>query len=475
MRRFRLPLFLLTLLASPIGLIGQDSSPREIEEIKDEIKKQQLAIEQQSRNLSRLLNRLEAIEQRQPSTAKLSAPSPALPPKSATNLPATTPVGSVTTSAVNAPSVERDPVGDLNAAQVAAGDFPGSVKLPGKDISLGISGFVKTLIFHDTNAEGRKAIFLPALLGSSRDDRDGTTSLSAELSRLSFDARAKAGDSTFRGYVEFDFVGDKLNLRHAYMTWDDRWGQLLAGKYWSNFMDLQALPEGLSEPTLSGAVFTRQAQFRYTRILGRGLKLSTSLEDSSSSDITAAAPVNTRSDWPDFTFNLNHAGERSHIQIAGLLRQITVDPDHQRSFGATGWGVHAGGHLNVGSKDKLVTTFVYGKGLGRYLLGVLPTAAAFVDVDARSISARSSFGAVGTIRHQWNEPCRSNAGVGYASVKTDPLQPDAALRASLYGLANYLCTVHRYMTIGVEYDYGRRRNKVGNLDNNRFMFGMQIF
>jgi putative lipoprotein len=113
---------------------------------------------------------------------------------------------------------DRDPIGDLNADAIKKGDFPGSFLIPGPGgVSFGIGGFVKSLVFHDSKAEGREAVFLPVLLGGiGRDDEDGTTSLTAELSRVNFDARASVGESKVRGYVEFDFSGDLFKFRHGY-------------------------------------------------------------------------------------------------------------------------------------------------------------------------------------------------------------------------------------------------------------------
>jgi hypothetical protein len=54
-------------------------------------------------------------------------------------------------------------------------------------------------------------------------------------------------------------------------------------------------------------------------------------------------------------------------------------------------------------------------------------------------------------------------------------ETEGASRASHFGLANYRCTVNRYLTLGFEYDYGRRWNRVGGLDSSRLMFGMQLF
>lgn len=102
--------------------------------------------------------------------------------------------------------------------------MPGSILLPGTEgVSLAIGGFIKNLTYYDTNAENRGAIFFPSSLGSARDDRDGGFADSAELSRLNFDARAKIGDASLRGYLEFDFNGGNLSWRLGYLSWDDKW------------------------------------------------------------------------------------------------------------------------------------------------------------------------------------------------------------------------------------------------------------
>jgi hypothetical protein len=38
---------------------------------------------------------------------------------------------------------------------------------------------------------------------------------------------------------------------------------------------------------------------------------------------------------------------------------------------------------------------------------------------------------------------------------------------------NLRCKANRFLTIGVEYNYGTRENRVGGLDNHRVMVGMQ--
>ena len=373
----------------------------------------------------------------------------------------------------------RDPGGDLNADSVTAGDFPGSFRVPGPGgVSLGLSGFVKSLMFHDSGAEGRESVFLPALLGGlGRDDEDGTASLSAELTRLGFDARVAVGEQRMRGYIEFDFSGDLFKWRHGYLTWSGEFGEVLAGKTWSTFMDLQTLPDGLGEPTISGAIFTRQAQFRFTRQMSDLVKLAAALEDSASSDILAAEPILTRTGFPDAIANLAIGSAARHVAVAGMVRSIDVDPQDRSGDAAVGWGVNVGAHAQLGRRDRIYGAFTFGEGLGRYLVGVVPSAGAFVETgpDAFTVTTRENAGGFVGLRHQWNDTCRSSVAYGGAWAETDARQPTSAFEDSSFTLVNLLCKANRFLTVGVEYDYGTRGNRVGGLDNHRVMVGMQLF
>lgn len=397
-------------------------------------------------------------------------------PSAPGDAPAQSPAG----AAAQAARIEtsRDAIGDMNADAIKQGDFPGSFLIPGPGgVSFGIGGFIKALAFHDTKAEGREAVFLPVLLGGiGRDDEDGTTSLTAELSRLNFDARATVGETKIRGYVEFDFSGDLFKFRHGYLSWKGAWGEVLAGKTWSTLMDLQSVPDGLGEPTVSGLIFTRQALFRYTRPLSKGVSVAVAIEDSASSDVQAAEPVLTRNAYPDLVASLGANGKAGHLQVAGVVRSLEFDPNNAPGDSATGYGVSVGAHVNLGARDRVYGQFSHGEGLGRYLVGIAPAAGAFIDVEARSITPRQNTGGLIGVRHQWSGACRSSLAYSYAQAENDPRQPPGAFRESSFTLGNLMCKANRFLTVGVEVDYGTRGNRDGSdRDNLRLMFGMQLF
>lgn len=398
------------------------------------------------------------------------SPQPSSPPpasqQAATSQPPATP-----------PPV-RDSVGDLNADAVKSGEFPGSFLIPGPGgVSFAIGGFVKTLAFYDTKAEGREAVFLPALLGGmGRDDKDGTFSLTAELTRLNFDARVNVGETKLRGYVEFDFSGDLFKWRHGYLSWSGSAGELTAGKTWSTLMDLQAIPDGLGEPTVSGFIFTRQAQIRYSRALSKSVKVAVAAEDSASNDVAAPEPVLTRSGYPDLIGTLSFGSAARHVQVGGLVRSVEYDPNDAPGDKATGWGVHLSAHTNLGERDRIFGAFAYGEGLGRYLVGITPSAGAFIDLDSGHVLVRQNTGGFAGVRHTWNTSCRSSLVYSYAQAENDPRQPAGAFTDSSFTLGNILCKANRFLTIGAEIDYGTRSNRDGSTkDNLRTMVGFQLF
>jgi hypothetical protein len=242
-------------------------------------------------------------------------------------------------------------------------------------------------------------------------------------------------------------------------------------------MDLQTLPDGLGEPTISGAIFTRQAQFRFTRQLSDSVKLAVGLEDSASSDILAAEPILTRTGFPDAIANLAIGSAARHVAVAGMIRHIDVDPQDRDGDADVGWGINVGAHTQLGRRDRIYGAFTFGEGLGRYLVGVVPSAGAFVETgpDAFTVTTRENVGGFAGLRHQWNDTCRSSVAYGRAWAETDARQPDSAFEDSSFTLVNLLCKANRFLTVGVEYDYGTRGNRVGSLDNHRVMVGMQLF
>lgn len=469
-----LPLFLIpgqALAQSSIEMLRQQLEEQRalIEQQRTMLQSQQERIEQQARQLDRLSNRLTEMEQ---------AAAGATPPQAGQvgSLPAQS-----AETATPLPPDQRDSVGDLNAEAVKEGSFPGSFRIPGtRDVSLAIGGFVKAVGLYDTRAEGMGSDFLPATLGTRSSDREGAFSLDATLTRLHIDGRAPVPGGNLRGYVEYD-LNDGNNgslgfkLRHAYGSWTNSIGTLLAGHTWSTFMDIKILPEGLTEPTLSGPIFSRQAQLRWSQAFGDGWLYHLAIEDPSSNDFSSSLSNEAgKTSVPDLVFGLEHEWRnRGHIRLNSMVRRIEVKGDVRDS--ETAWGLTLTGHLDAGAADRVNLGAVYGKGVGRYLLGIQSTSGAAVDA-ASGLELRDNWGVMTTFQHHWSNKLRSTIMAGYAHSKPLAWQGAGTFESSTYAAANLMWSPYPYLTLGVEYGYGKLDPRRGaGLDNHRIGFGFQFY
>jgi len=380
----------------------------------------------------------------------------------------------------------RDQVGDLNNAALKAGDFPGAIKIPGsKDVSLAIGGSVKTVAIADSNAEAMGADFTPAYLGTKRNDEDGAFNIDSTLTRLFLDGRAPTENGgQLRGYVEWDLNGGNdgnisVKMRHAYGSWKNSYGTLLAGHTWSTLMDVKILPEGLTEPTVSGAIFVRQPIIRWSQPLGSEFMLHAAIEDPSSTDVfdDTRNPELNRTWIPDGILGLEY--DRTgvgHLRLNGILRDIDVDLPSGGSDSQVAWGLALSGHLDMLEHDRWVFSSAFGQGLGRYLLGIQSTSGAIIDPLKDELELRDNWGIMTAYQHYWTDSLRSSAMVGYARAEPFSWQEGDTFESSTYAAVNLLWQVLPYLTVGVEYAYGQSENKDGSdFDNQRLALGFQFY
>ncbi len=448
---------------------------KKIEEQRAIIRKQSEALDKQQKSIDKLVEELARLSQRLEEMERATA-TPGVSPQAST-------AEKRNAAAQKAGSQERDSVGDLNSGTVAAGDFPGSFRIPGtRLVSLALGGFVKTAALVDSSAEAMGSDFLPATLGTQRPDQNGAFSMDSTLTRLFLDARAPVGSGTLRGYVEYDLNAVNngslgFKLRHAYGSWQGSSGTLVAGHTWSTMMDLRILPEGLTEPTVSGVIFVRQPVVRWSQILGGGFTLHAAIEDPSSADIFSGEPTVGYTTIPDGVLGVEYGPSANwHLRLNGVLRKITVDLPEGGRGSAAAWGLTLTGHLNTLAGDRLAFSGVYGEGVGRYLLGIQSLSGSAIGPEGDKLITKKSWGGMASYLHRWSAKLRSTATAGYA--KSEPLdwQPDETFMSSTYASVNLMWTLRPYLTLGIEYAYGKLWNKDGpGLDNHRLAFGIQIY
>jgi hypothetical protein len=367
------------------------------------------------------------------------------------------------------------------AKPVMAGSMPGSFLIPGTDTSLKIYGNVRVDGTYDfagrnndiNNNDWSSAVFAQPLdTNSANQQRKGQFYATARASRLGImtSTPSKWGDLEVKLEGDFnapnDYMGElgsngtQFRLRHAY----GRWGNLMVGQTWSNFIDLRSYPETVDFNPTGDVTLIRQTQLRYTLPLGSS-SLAFSVENPESS--SSLPPFQERSNagridfdrMPDFVVNWTLNGEKAHVSARAVTMEYHNDLHSQRGYAV---GLSGSSRLGAGT---LVAGIQGGDGIGRYMFNSVLQGATDTGTDLRlwramgwhigytlpwSASFRSNFIASQTY---FGTDEISNAYGRFWSGKADEFVPNK--RIDQAGV-NLLWGITKNVEAGIEYSWGRR-------------------
>lgn len=352
---------------------------------------------------------------------------------------------------------------------VSAGDFPGSIRIPGTDAAVKIGGQVRVTLVQNLDAIGTDDRFVTATIppsGSEESGKGPRLTLSARASRFNLDFRTPTQYGAMRAFIEADFAAESntMRMRHAFGRWQ-RW---LVGQTWSTFSDPEAEPDGLDFEGLNAIALLRQVQVRYTLPISETSSLSGSAENPRCSVSGDARCV---SQFPDLVLRWRQdqpawMPKAGHLQAGALVRYITAEPlaaanDVRKAFAL---GLSLSGDLAVsrtGEKDRVKFAAYAGRGYGSYLTDLNAAGgqdAVYDPVQDRLLPLTAQAIYTG-FEHWWDERLRSTLTAGFVWVDNLDLQPgNAYYRTSRYSLNLAWSPVPRLDLI-VEALTGRRVNK----------------
>ena len=285
------------------------------------------------------------------------------------------------------------------------------------------------------------------------------SNLIAKESRLSLDIRGKVDDHELRMYIEGDFYGTSsaFRLRHAYGTYKG----LLAGQYWSTFVDEDNLPRTIDFEAPTAFAQIRQAQLRYTIKFGGDNTWALAVEDNKST-IIPPFDIEGRAEFPspDFVTRLRFNFSSGHITTAAFVgasrfRPSELDddaePDHDPDTVPL-WGTALSANFETVGRDTIYGVATFGDGIGRYRGGL----AAVPDQNGRLHAVRA-IAFMGGYEHFWATKWSTNAVFSIADADEQPFFTDEINRRLTYGAVNLLYWfLGDRGWMGVEYLYGRR-------------------
>ena len=351
------------------------------------------------------------------------------------------------------------------------------------DTEVTYGGFIK-LDMMFTESEGEVAalgrdFYVPALtpIGGSSTSRFDSH---ARQSRFFFGTSTDLGDGEkLTGRLEFDMMtssngnderttnGYSPVIRHAFVTYKN-W---TVGQTWSNFMDLQSLPDTLDfVGNADAAVFIRQAQIRYT---SGNFSIALENPESTITPFGGGARITTDDNaTPDITLGYNMKSGNASFRVGALLREIAID-DGLYDDSVTSYGISVSGKVNLANKDDIRFTFNHGKGLGRYVgLNTVNGAVLTGNTNAAELEAITTTTFSVAYRHLWNEKWRSSFMYSMLNADNDPMLTGTGVNKTTYNYSvNALYQFNAKFMMGVEYKFANRELESGlNGDMHRIQF-----
>jgi hypothetical protein len=382
-------------------------------------------------------------------------------------------------------SVQR--IRDLPSDVVSAGDFPGSMRVPGTDVAMKVAGLVRATAVNTFGPLGTEDRFVTSSIpvaGSPEAGKEPRFVLTAIPSRVNLDVRTPTGVGAMRAFVEGDFAGDGrvFRLRHAY----GQWKSLVIGQTWSTFADPEAEPDGIDFEGLNAIALFRQPLVRWTKPLGERFSFAAAAENPAP-DITSArgrqpgagprgaGALAARGGPPAGA--ARHQGavrphervpEGRHVNLALLLRQIRGEPLDQpnTTLATAGFGVGLSGRLTApwqADKGQVTFSAYAGSGIGRYItdLGTLGGQDAYYDPETNTVDALPVFAWYLGYERRWDAKLRSTFTYGTVVVDNIAAQPGNAFHMTNRWSLNLTWSPIPRVDLVSEFLFGNRIDKDG--------------
>jgi hypothetical protein len=317
----------------------------------------------------------------------------------------------------------------------------------------------------------------PTKLPSFKDEfgPDGKTFFGVRQTRFGVRSSTPTKYGELKTLFEFELFGTGVDagqttfrLRHAY----GELGQFGAGQTWSPFMDPDVFPNSIEYWGPVGMVFFRNMQVRWMPIKGRS-RVTIALERPGASadqgnyaDRIELAGVKPKFGWPDLSGEARLGRDWGYVEIAGIIRSLRWVDTNADAFDLggsdIGWGLNFSSNLNFTKNDIGRFQIVYGEGIQNYMND------APVDVGIqnnfgdprRPIKGKALpvLGIVAFLDHTWSKRFSSSIGYSMENISNSNGQAPSAFRRGHYALGNLLFYPVDKVTIGGEFQWGRREN-----------------
>jgi hypothetical protein len=223
-----------------------------------------------------------------------------------------------------------------------------------------------------------------------------------------------------------------------------------------------------------GAGQTWSVQIRWMPIRSDSTRLTFALERPGASadqgvyaDRIELSGVKPRFNLPDFSWQARLIRHWGYFQVAGIFRKIGwVDINNPQglNFGGTafGWGINTTSNVKFGKNTIGRFELVYGSGIENYMNDA-PVDIGIKNNFGNAVTpvkgvALPVLGVVSFLDHNWSDRFSSSIGYSMLNIENSNAQSSSEFHQGHYALTNLLYHPVPKVTIGGEFQFGRRVN-----------------
>ncbi|MEM1261337.1 MAG: DcaP family trimeric outer membrane transporter [Pseudomonadota bacterium] len=368
-------------------------------------------------------------------------------------------------SVVDEAAASRQPVGRFpDDAIVTAGEFAGSIAVPGSDASVRIGGFVRAEGNYDFESLG-----FQDTVNVRRIPLDGTTDDDATQSRfhvrntrMNLDYRRDTQLGELRTFVEWDFFGGgaefinnyELRLRHAAAGI----GNFYVGQWWSQFTDVTTTPEGADYGGPLGVPALRNPGVRWGTNVADNWRVGFGIENPTG-DLDVPDEQLASDSFPDITSYIRYDQTWGHVRLASVIRRLESASDEQYVGGLNFSGRIA---LPYGERlDNVSFQLQAGEGFTHYystLASVGLNGVADIDGNIEATGIVSGFLA---FQHWWNTRWRSSIQASFIELDSPAASAGTAFDNARYYSGNLFYSPFDGVTLGLDLIYAEQQTVNG--------------
>lgn len=342
--------------------------------------------------------------------------------------------------------------------------------LVGKDrqFYLGIGGqFLGEGVFTWGDDMPSPLLFTPSSLVGAAPGGGGNTAFCWQTSSVYMNFVAMPGTGNCIGvFFKANFMGNgsSLGCYHFYA----RYRGLTAGYTASLFTDGAAEPMTIDFQGPDGYpylnVFTAYWQQKFTDKFSVAIGVDAPTASMTTGQTTGMVSQRI----PAIPFYLQYAWNagNSHVRISGLVRPMQYrDITEASNITEIGRGVQLSGVANVVGGLSVCFNGTYGQGIGTYLqddygLGL----DAVTTTDPGKMATVNNMGLTGGVCYSFSQKVSANITYSHLTnwLPKNGMSAGNQYRLGDYAAANMICNINKFVSAGIEYDYGHRKNFNGD-------------